>query len=137
MEAGTSIDYKSIMVGGVEYKLIPLAASQAIDFCSDASISLAPLLTDVEIGDGGMGDFIMRIVPNIGKLNPDKAKAMFRVVREQMMLPDGKRAADVLAFHDWFDDHKSHLMEAHVRGLFALVADFFPQELGTILGGKS
>jgi hypothetical protein len=137
MEAGTCIDYKSVTVGGIEYKLIPLAATQAIDFCTDASISLAPLLANVEIGDGGMGEFVMRVIPNIGLLNADKTKAMFKVVREQAILPNGKRASDALAFIEWFKDHPSHMMELHVRALFLLVADFFPKELGTILAGTS
>lgn len=137
MEAGTGIDYIKVKVGTAEYKLIPLSANQAIDFCTDASITLAPLLSDVEIGEGGLGEFVMRVVPNIGKLGSEKTKALFKVVREQMMLPNGKMASDMMSFHEWFRANPSQLMDAHVRCLFALIRDFFPQELGIILGGKS
>jgi hypothetical protein len=137
MTTGTGIDYKTVKVGSVEFKLIPLAPNEAIDFCTDAMVSLSPVLTSVEIGEGGIGALIMQVIPNIGRIDPAKLKAMFAVVRRQMQLPNGKFAQNEAAYHDYFRENPSHLMESHVKGLFALVRDFFPQELGTILGAQS
>ena len=137
MTAGTGIDYKSAKVGTAEYKFLPLSPDVAIDFCTDAIVALSPVLTSVEIGDGSIGAFIMRVVPNIGLINPDKLKKMLFVVRGQMILPNDKVASDEVAFQEWFQKNPSHLLESHIKGLFALVKDFFPQGLGTILAGTS
>ena len=141
MATGTAIDYKTVKVGGAEYRLIPLPPDRAIDFCSDALTALAPLLTAVELpsedSKNYAAEFALKVIPNLGLVNSEKLKAMFVVVRDQMTFPNGQQANDVVAYQEWFTSHPSHLLEAHVRGLFALVKDFFPQELGMLLGVPS
>ena len=139
MTTGTGIDYKTVTVGAAEYKMIPLSPDRAIDFCTDSMIALAPVLTAVELPEAEASNyamaFAMRVIPNIGLVNPEKLKAIFAVVREQMVLPNEKLASDVNSFHDWFTKHPSHLLESHMKGLFVLVKDFFPQGLGTLIDG--
>lgn len=131
------LTFKSVKVGGTEYKFIPLDASTAMDFCMDALVTFAPVLKDVEVSDDDLMLTIMRAVPNIGLVDPVKMKNVFRVVRGQMQLPNGRLAQDEASFQEWFRDNPSHLLEAHMKGLAALVRDFFPQGLGTLLDGMS
>lgn len=141
MATGTAIDYKLVRVGGAEYKIIPLSPDRAIDFCTDAMTALAPLLTAVEMpsedSKNYAAEFAMKAIPNLGLVNSEKLKAMFSVIRDQMMLPNNQPASDPVAYQEWFASHPSHLLEVHVKGLFATVKDFFPQELGMLLGVPS
>lgn len=129
--------FKTVKVGGSEYKFIPLDASTAMDFCMDSLVAFSPVTKDVEISTGDLMEFIMRIIPNIGLVDPAKMKNVFRVVRGQMQLPNGRLAQDEASFQEWFRDNPSHLLEAHMKGLAALVRDFFPLALGTLLDGMS
>ena len=137
MATGTGIEYKTVKVASVEFKLMQLAPTEAMDFCTDAVVALAPVLKDVEISSGSVSELVMKAIPNIGLIDAQKLKTMFAMVRRQMMLPNGKLAQDEASYHDYFRANPSQLIESHVKGLFALVADFFPQGLGTLLGGQS
>lgn len=137
MGAGTTIEIKSFKVGNDEYKLTPLPPIEAIDFCTDAILALSPILSDIELGDDAPASFVMQLIPNLGKVDNTKLKAMFATVRGSLVLPDGNMATDALSFQKWFDAHKSQLLEAHVKGLYYMVRDFFPQGLGTLLGATS
>jgi len=132
-----NLTFKTVKVGGSEYKFIPLDASTAMDFCMDSLVTFAPVLKDVELSSGELMEFIMRAIPNIGMVDPVKMKNVFRVVRGQMQLPNGRLAQDEASFQEWFRDNPSHLLESHMKGLAAIVRDFFPQGLGTLLDGMS
>jgi hypothetical protein len=137
MGAGTTIEIKSFKVGNDEYKLTPLPPIEAIDFCTDTILALSPVLSNIDIGDDAPSSFAMQLIPNLGKVDNAKLKAMFATVRGSMILPDGNMATDQLSFQKWFDAHKKQLIEAHVKGLFYMVRDFFPQGLGTLLGATN
>lgn len=129
------MDVKSFKIGANEYKLQPMAPDVAIDFCTDVAVTLAPVLSSIELGDDGAhGELIMQLIPNIGKIDSEKIKPLFKKVREYMILPNGLLAADAYQYHEWYQKHPQELMTSHLKAMFTLLKDFFPQELGTILG---
>ena len=130
------MELKSFKIGANEYKLQPMAPDKAIEYCTDVAVTLAPILSSIEVSDGNsMSDLVMQVIPNIGKIDAAKLKPLMRTVRDYVILPNGLLASDEFTFHDWFSKHPQDLMTAHLKGMFTLLKDFFPQELGTILGG--
>jgi len=127
---------KTFKVGNSEYKVTPMEPSRAIDFCTDVTVALSPVLSAIEVGGaGGIGELVLKVIPNLGLVNSDKLKTIFKEVREQVTLPNGYLASSEFHFHEWFKTHPQDLLVVHVRGLFVIVSDFFPQELGTIIEG--
>lgn len=130
------MEVKSFKIGSSEYKLQAMAPDKAVEYCTDVAVTLAPVLSSLEVSEGNApSDVVMQLIPNIGKVDSARLKPLMKVVREYMILPNGLLASDEYAYHDWFSKHPSDLMTAHLKGMFILMKDFFPQELGTILGG--
>lgn len=129
---------KKFRAGKHEYAVTGLSPDKAIDFCTDATITLAPILNSLEIAEGGsVGDLVRQIIPNLGLLNPERVKKMLADVRASMILPNGNLASAEFQYHEWFMQNPSELMISHVKGAMTLLKDFFPQELGTILAGTN
>lgn len=128
------MEVKSFKIDSNEYKLQAMSPDRAVEYCTDVAVTLAPVLSSLEISEG-MSDVVMQLIPNIGKVNSERLKPLMKVVREYMVLPNGNLASHEFSYHDWFSKHPSDLMTAHLKGMFILMKDFFPRELGTILGG--